>query len=194
LLGIGSPSVAIVAAYDDSHPVTHGFDKITLFPQVTAIDLLDKAAAWQTRAVLHTTAKSWLENGELHGTVSFDPDRDRAGPVTIGVALERVAPPVTNPRASVSKLRHQRVVVIGDGDFLSNAYLGNGGNLDLGIRLVSWLVGDDELVAIPSRVASDRDLNLGPAAMMMIAIGLLFVLPLLLAGGGASIWWRRRRR
>jgi len=194
LLGIASPSVAIVAAYDDTLPVTRGFDKITLFPQVTAIDLLESATAWQEKAVLRTTAKSWLEKGELQGTVSFDPDLDRPGPVTIGVALERSRPEAPDTAVPASVPGKQRIFVIGDGDFLSNSYLGNGGNLDLGVRLVSWLVGDDELVAVPSRVTPDRDLNLGPAAMMIIAVGLLFVLPILLAGGGATIWWRRRRR
>jgi len=194
LLGIASPSVAIVAAYDDTLPVTRGFDKITLFPQATAIDLLDSATTWQKKAVLHTTPKSWLEKGELQGSVSFDPELDRAGPVTIGVALERTRPEVPDTAVPEPGSGKQRVFVLGDGDFLSNSYLGNGGNLDLGVRLVSWLVGDDELVAVPARVTADRDLNLGPAAMMIIAIGLLFVLPLLLAGGGATIWWRRRRR
>ena len=36
--------------------------------------------------------------------------------------------------------------MIGDGDFLSNTFLGNGGNREFGERVFDWLLGDDKLV------------------------------------------------
>lgn len=88
----------------------------------------------------------------------------------------------------------QRVVAIGDGDFLSNAYLGNGGNLDLGLNVVQWLSHGDALINIPSRIAPDRKLDLSPLASGAIAVGFLFILPLILIGTGGFIWFQRRRR
>jgi ABC-type uncharacterized transport system involved in gliding motility auxiliary subunit len=88
----------------------------------------------------------------------------------------------------------QRVVVVGDGDFLSNAFLGNGGNLDLGVNIVQWLGRSDDLINIPAKVAPDSKLDLTPLASASIAAGFLFILPLVLFGTGAFIWFKRRRR
>ena len=88
----------------------------------------------------------------------------------------------------------QRVLVIGDGDFLSNAYLGNAGNLDLGLNLVRWATGQDRLLDIPAKTAVDLELNLSRTALIVIGFGFLLVLPAGLALTGGIIWWRRRRR
>ena len=87
----------------------------------------------------------------------------------------------------------QRVAVIGDGDFLSNAYLGNGGNLTLGMNLINWLSHDDRFIDIPVKTAPDRNLSFSPLAQGLIGFGWLVLLPLGLAATGAVIWWRRRR-
>ena len=86
----------------------------------------------------------------------------------------------------------QRVVVIGDADFLSNAVVGNGGNLDLGLNLVRWLAQDDALLDIPPRVAPDRQFDLPrPVA---VTLGLTFLVILPLACVIAGVWIRHRRR
>jgi hypothetical protein len=85
-------------------------------------------------------------------------------------------------------------VVIGDGDFLANAYLHNAGNLELGTRLVHWLASEDELITIPPKVAPDTVLELSPLEAGIIGFGFLFVLPALLFGTGLALAWRRRRR
>jgi len=92
------------------------------------------------------------------------------------------------------KPSEQRVVVIGDGDFLSNAFLGNGGNLDLGLNIIHWLSQNEAFINIPAKTAADRKLELSPVASGAIAIGFLIALPVGLIGTGAAIWFRRRRR
>jgi len=84
-------------------------------------------------------------------------------------------------------------MVIGDGDFLSNTYLGNGGNLNLGLSLMRWLTRDDSLIDIPARPVSDKQLNLTPFSGILIALTFLVLLPLLLTLAGLAIWWRRRK-
>ena len=78
--------------------------------------------------------------GKLDDKITFDKGRDVPGPVNIAVALER----------NVND-RTQRVVVVGNGSFLANTFLGNGGNLDLGVNMINWLAGDDALIAIQPR-------------------------------------------
>ena len=83
---------------------------------------------------------------------------------------------------------------MGDGDFLSNTFLGNGGNLDLGLNTVNWLNHDDSLIAVGSRTAPDTTLNLSRTATAVMGFGFLFFLPLLLLGLGLTLWLKRRKR
>jgi ABC-type uncharacterized transport system involved in gliding motility auxiliary subunit len=92
------------------------------------------------------------------------------------------------------KPREQRIVVLGDGDFLANAYLGNGGNLNLGLNMIHWLSQNEAFINVPAKAALDQKLELAPVSQGLIAIGLLIVLPLFLFGTGATIWFQRRRR
>jgi ABC-type uncharacterized transport system involved in gliding motility auxiliary subunit len=85
-------------------------------------------------------------------------------------------------------------VVVGDGDFLSNTYLGNAGNLDLGLNLITWLSHDDAFMDIRVRGAPDTTLVLERTTTAMIGLGFLIGLPLLLLVMGLIIWLRRRRR
>ena len=85
------------------------------------------------------------------------------------------------------------MVVIGDGDFLSNTFLGNGGNRALGERIFDWLLGDDALVNLPQRGAPDRLLQITQAQLSSVTLGFLVALPVLLLLIGGFIVWRRRR-
>ncbi len=193
LLGIDDPRLAIVSHYPP-HPLTRGFDVVTLYPQAAALDYTP-TPGWQGQALLLTSERSWVESGPLDGQVAFDADSDTPGPLTLGVVMSRHRDSDTAAgEASEPATGEQRVVVIGDGDFLANAYLGNGGNLDLGLRLAEWLAHDDRFIAIPARPAVDRGLSFGPFAQGVIGLGWLVLLPLGLAATGGWIWWRRRKR
>jgi LPXTG-motif cell wall-anchored protein len=89
--------------------------------------------------------------------------------------------------------REQRIVVVGDGAFLSNSFAGNGGNVDLGVNMVNWLAGEEHLIVQHLRPAKDSKLELSALQLKFISIGFLLGLPLLLAGAGGYIWWKRRR-
>ncbi|MDX1518998.1 MAG: ABC transporter, partial [Gammaproteobacteria bacterium] len=89
--------------------------------------------------------------------------------------------------------RKQRIIVSGDGDFLSNTYIGNSGNLELGVRLINWLSSDDELITIPPRIAEDLYIELSDTVKIIIIIGFLIVLPVGLLVTGIAVWWRRRK-
>lgn len=184
VLGISDPRLAIVSTYPP-HPLTRNFDVTTLFPQAVGLTQTPPSG-WQGQAILVSAERSWSETGELSGQIAFDDGQDTAGPLTLGVVMSR-------PRGDEEVRGEQRVVVIGDGDFLSNAYLGNGGNLALGMNLVNWLSHDDRFINIPVKAAPDRDLSFSPLAQGLIGFGWLVLLPLGLAATGGVIWWRRRR-
>ena len=190
LLGLGDPRLALVADYP-FHPITRDFDTLTLFPVARGLESND-AGDWDSTPFLETLPRSWAESGELSGEITLDPGEDIAGPLTLGLALDRNLDSETDEETEHPD-RRQRVVVIGDADFLSDSYLGQGGNLDLGLNIVNWLSHDDALINIPAKTAPDRQLQLSSTAQAVIGFGFLLVLPLGLLLCGLIIWWRRRR-
>jgi ABC-type uncharacterized transport system involved in gliding motility auxiliary subunit len=189
--GLADPSFAALGEYPP-HAITRDFLLTTLLPQAAALAQLD-GARWALQPILRSSATSWNEAGripkagEAGATVRQDADAGEIpGPLDLGFALTRVSPRPDK--------REQRVVVIGDGDFLSNSYLGNGGNRELGQRVFDWLLGDDAQITVADRSAPDRELKLSQTALAALAGGFLVMLPLLLAATGGLIWWRRRRR
>jgi ABC-type uncharacterized transport system involved in gliding motility auxiliary subunit len=189
--GLTDPSFVAIGKYPPG-PITADFALTTLLPQPAALAKLADAR-WALQSLLRSSDKSWNETGhipkpgETADTVRQDADAGEiAGPLDLGFALTRVSPRPDK--------REQRVVVIGDGDFLSNSFLGNGGNREFGQRVFDWLLGDDAQVSVPDRSAPDRELALSQTALTGLALAFLVVLPLLLVVSGWAIWWRRRRR
>ena len=187
LFGIDNPAFAIIPDYP-LHAITRDLEgRITLFPQAGALEVT-APEGWEAQALLTTLDRAWTEIGPISGTIRFDEDSDeRMGPLDIGFVL-------TRERGEGEQQKQQRVAVIADADFLSNSYLGNAGNIDLGMALFNWLNHDDRFISITARTASDVHLELNPTLQGVIGIGFLFVLPGLLLAIGIGIWWRRRNR
>ena len=178
----------VVSSYG-SHPIVKNFTDVTVLPHTTALTF-KAPVGWEATPLIVTRARAWSETGNIQGRVEFDKGTDVAGPLTLGVALAHDLEQ-TSPG---DQKRQQRVVVIGDGDFLSNTFLGNGANLDLGISIVNWLSQNDAYLSIPAHTARDRALNLSRAAQITIAAGFMLIIPLMLVGGGIAVWLRRRKR
>ncbi len=187
LMGLDRIDFALIGEYPQ-HPVTRGLASLSLFPEAQALESYGDGQ-WLSQAFLQTDRRSWNETGELRGEIRRgDDDDESAGPLTVGLTLSR-------SRADADDTPHeQRVAVVGDADFLSNRYLGNGSNLEIGLNLVNWLSHDDSLIAISPRPAPDTRLDLTPTQQLLIALGFLFVLPLALVGSGLRIWLKRRKR
>ena len=175
-----SPTVAISASYG-RHAITDSFRLNTIFPFARQIGVTE-SGDWKIARLVDVAPRGWVKMGKLNGPLAFDKARDLPGPVTIAVALERN----TNDRS-------QRVVVIGNGHFVSNEFLGNGGNLALATNAINWLAGDDALITIQPRPARDSSLELGRGAQYVILFGFLIFLPLAFVSTGILIWWRRRK-
>ena len=173
-----SPALAVATVYG-RHAITDGFNLITVYPQARQIEVIDNET-WRIRPLVEVAPRGCVKTGKLEARC--DKNRDVAGPITISAAFERA---VGN--------RQQRAVVVGNGSFLSNAFVGNGGNRDLGVNIVNWLAGDDYLIAIQPRSSADSEINIGHVTLYLIAFAFLLALPLAFMITGAVIWWRRRR-
>lgn len=197
LYGITNPSVILVAKYEPYNAITRDFNTATLFAGATAIET-SATGGWQAQAFLKSLPHSWLATGKLQGEIKYDPKHgDKPGPLAIGVSLTREVKTAADDKNKTSESGQnsveQRAVVTGDGDFLSNAYLNNGGNLVLGLNILNWLSHDDSFININPESAPDRTLTLSHTDQALISLGFLFALPLLLIATGLLIWARRRR-
>ena len=176
----------LVATHYPSQTITDGFDVNTVFPRAAALAVLP-GEAWNVQPILQSGAHSWNQTAPVDSAQpAFDPDSGALkGPLTFGYALSRLSP-------SPDK-NQQRVVMIGGGDFLSNAFVGDAGNLAFGERVFDWLLGDDALASI-AQPAPDSVMKPTRAQFGALTFGYLIALPILLILIGLAISWRRRRR
>lgn len=176
-LGLKDPRMIALGDYLPS-TITRGFTLTTLFPEVAPLAEVRKSE-WNIEPFLRSSPQATAQS---LGSAAATPMK---GPLDFGFALSRLSP---SPAKS-----EQRVVVIGNGDFLSNSYLGNGGNRALGDRIFDWLLGDDELINMPPRGAPDRVLTVSQSELSALSIVFILILPVLLLMIGGIIAWRRRR-
>lgn len=173
-----SPALAVAAVYG-RHAITDGFNLITIYPQARQIEAIE-SDEWRVRPLIEVAPRGCVKTGKPEGRC--DKSRDIIGPITIARAFERAVGD-----------RQQRVVVVGNGHFLSNAFIGNGGNRDLGVNVVNWLAGDDRMIVIQPREAADTQIDIDRFTLYLIAFCFLIAAPLAFMITGLAIWWRRRR-
>jgi ABC-type uncharacterized transport system involved in gliding motility auxiliary subunit len=192
LLGLDRVDFALVAEYP-RHPITQHVESLSIYPQAQAMDYNGDETRWESLNFLLSDESSWNETGELKGEIHNGDDTDEInGPLNIGLTLSRstMATSVDNSPG----LSEQRIAVVGDADFLSNNYLGNGANLELGLNLLNWLSHDDNLISISPRAAPDTRLELTQTQQLIVAVIFPIILPLLMIGLGLRIWLKRRSR
>ena len=187
LLGLGRSDFTLIAEYP-RHAITGNLSSLSLFPEAQALEFYGDDS-WQRQNFLQSDVRSWNETGELQAGPYFgDNDDEIAGPLTIGMSLAR------SEHDADGKLFEQRVVIVGDADFIGNRYLGNGSNLEIGMNIINWLSHDDSLISISPRPAPDTRLELSTWKQLAIASFFLLLLPLGLLVSGLRIWLKRRKR
>ena len=188
-----------------NQPITGDrFQLITMYPVARAIvPLMGAPADRMAQPFIQTTSRSWAETNlatlDPPDNLAPDPDKgDITGPVSIAAAV--AVPGKTDPAAQKKEGDDQqkppetRVAVVGDSDFVANAYLGIEGNRDLFMNAVNWLAQQESLIAIRPKEAADRRLTMTANHMNAIAWMSIVVVPALVLGAGVWTWWRRRER
>ena len=189
LFGISDPTFALAIEYPP-HGITELMHSQTLFPGAVGLVGADESS-WNTSPILQTLARSWTEmNADAEDTLRYDEGtEERPGPITMALALER-----SIPAGDQSSEQTQRIVVVGDGDFLSNTYLGNGQNLGLGNAILEWLNHNDDFIDIGMVTAPDTQLDISQAGAITLLLLFLILIPFGLLTTGITIWVKRRNR
>lgn len=189
----GTDGTAIVVPFWRDHELTRGLDAAAVLPRARSVSLAaggDADEAAGTTVLARSTPGSFAAAGAARtraGNVSFDEARDAPGPVGV-MAVARVG---------ADAARAGRLVVVGDADFPSDAFLPVLANKDLFAAAVGWLAADRAGAARPTEEAN----RLGPVSpvflsdrhLRAILVGTAIAEPLLFLLAGAVVVARRRR-
>lgn len=185
MLGIKHPAVMPVIQFE--HALLKDMTSPALLPFATVIEQnTDTTTNWTYAPLLVSGETSWLETGALSGQVNPDYTQgDLPGPLSIAMSLTRDFGE-----------QQQRILVIGDSDFLLNQFIGaaGGGNLALANKLFDWLSNGDQLLKIKVSRAPDTILAMPGNSLTYLAILFLVGIPALLILIGTGRWWIRKRR
>lgn len=190
-IGIKDPTITFITkSLYQAHPITKDFDFVTLFPMAGAIDI-EESELWTIKPILSTGKHTWNETGELKDEIEFNVDTETQGPFILGLSMER---DIEKEEDDKLITKSQRILVIGDGDFLSNGYFSSNGNGELGGRMINWLSNDDDFVLIPSKTIMDAQLKTPFIILGILGVGFLFLIPIILIAVGVFIQFRRKKQ
>lgn len=196
--------VPLVNQYVTTHPITSRFNQPTFFPVSRSVQPTgEHEKTLEVVPLAVTSPDSWaetdlrtLENGEAH----FDPAGDLQGPISVAAAVEGSLQPDAEEEDLLqeSKLlkdkKKGRMVVIGDSDFMTNAYINLAGNFDFILSSLQWLAQDERFIAIRPRQPEFKPLllNKGPRTLLLLICVVLLPLLALFLGGMCVL--RRRQK
>jgi ABC-type uncharacterized transport system involved in gliding motility auxiliary subunit len=139
--------------------------------------------------LFYTSEKSWSETQFEATTARFDEDTgDRKGPVSLAVAIERGP---TQQMLDV-QIDPSRMVVFGDSDFVSNGNM-VGGNADLFMNALNWLLDREELMAIAPKPIEEVRLSLSVKELSRLFWINVAGVPLVAVVIGFIVWLKRRK-
>ncbi len=162
----------LVSQYLVTHPVTKSMKKATFFPLVRTVQpSTDIVPGLDVVPLALTSEGSWAETdlpALEDGNANFDMKTDIAGPLPVAVAVEKQMP----------GLGMSRMIIVGDGDFLTNGYLELSGNKELGLNLVRWLAADDRFMDVKRPELHFKPLLLDVPQRTQLLVLLLGIYPL----------------
>ncbi len=177
--------VPLVSQYVLQHPITAQFKLPTFYPVARTVQpATDGPKELEVTPLAFTGSGSWAESnlGSLEkGETNFEAESDVSGPLSLAVASEK---------KDASGQPGGRLVVVGDSDFVTNAYLDLSGNRDLALGMVNWLTKDERAITINPRRPEFKPLFLKDSQrtqLLLISLG-AFPFFFLIAGGLALVF------
>jgi ABC-type uncharacterized transport system involved in gliding motility auxiliary subunit len=139
--------------------------------------------------LFYTSEKSWSETQVNETTAKFDENTgDRRGPLSLGVAVERGA---KQDELDV-QIEPSKMVVFGDSDFVSNGAM-VGGNADLFMSALNWLLDRDEMIAIAPKPIEEVKISLSRKQFRTLFWINVAGIPCIAVILGLLVWSRRRK-
>tara|TARA_R110002153_G_scaffold40633_3_gene116253 strand:- start:24930 stop:26549 length:1620 start_codon:yes stop_codon:yes gene_type:complete len=184
---VGSPATK---NYQLHKALTAGLD-YTFYVRPRSIRVLPQRRPSIKHAIIASTASaenSWAETNRTLD-IQFDPSTDTAGPVPFSYVVideRNTADPQEN------KSSDTRLIVFTDADFLTNVYINQYSNAQMGLNLVNWLAELDYKTFVSAKEIKVERLDLTSKQKRQVIV-ILFLLPFFFVIAGAVVWLRRKR-
>ncbi len=209
----GDYFMPVVSEYE-AHAITRKFRYATFFPYARSVEKTEKKPEGVSVDILaKSSPNSWAERQLDMREVSFDKEKDKAGPISLA-AVATIKPKKEEEKTQDQEEKKEetekkgegeekvegksepekegRLAVFGDSDFASNTYYNLSGNGNLFLNTVNWLTEEADLISIQPKTSSPRTIQLSPSQGRMIFFVSIIILPLVVLITGISIWIRRR--
>lgn len=184
----------LVSQYFIKHPVAKSMNQATFFPIVRTVQpSTEMPDTLEVIPLAMTASGTWAETDLPtleKGEAAFDIKTDIAGPLPIAVAVEkkdgtrdsglgtRKTEKIQQGTSPEEQAPHDRMVVVGDSDFLTNSYLNLSGNKDFGIKMIRWLGKDDRFIDVKRTELQFKPLLLGATKRAQFLMMILAFYPL----------------
>ena len=127
------------------HPITEPLQAPALFSLTRSVGVSPESEGGSGIVFLRTSDESWATTDTeafTSGTVRYEAERDRRGPIPVGVevAFQPVGEPGVEPKQG-------RLVVYGNSEFAGNFFIEFLGNRDLFVNSVQWLARQPQAIA-----------------------------------------------
>jgi ABC-type uncharacterized transport system involved in gliding motility auxiliary subunit len=200
------------------HPVTTGLEGLAVLLPITrsvaaAESAGDATDGLEVTPLIETSSEGWGETA-LEQLLAGDPidvdEADTSGPVSVALAASAAAPPSQPPASAPDAAGasseassdgdgqtaagppEQRLVIIGDSDFLADGHVANAGNLTLAVNTFLWLTEREASLGIPPRSMTASSLYLSAGQLAAVAWTVFIIMPGLVIIIGVIVWRRRR--
>jgi len=204
----GDYFMPIVSEYE-YHEITKKFRYATFFPFARSVNTAEeKPEGVIVSTLAKTSPNSWSERQLAEREVTFEKDKDIAGPIPLAAVVtvqqkeeekEDIAPEeeekevITEEEKEEDKVKQEgRLAVFGDSDFATNRYYNLSGNGNFFLNTVNWLTEEADLISIQAKTSSPRTIQLTATQGRILFFVSIIILPLAVLVVGISVWLRRR--
>ncbi|MDR3120743.1 MAG: GldG family protein [Clostridiales bacterium] len=153
---------------------------LTILSNSRSVSRLMNTKEWITQtSLLTTSALSTSEPLTASGT-------EKGGPLDIAVAVE-----------NTGGMAASKIIAIGNGSFIADSAARLGAqiyqvNARMFLYSLRWLLGEQDTLTIEPKDYSMPQLTITASQTNAVAIGVVFVLPLLIMGAGLVVYLKRR--
>jgi ABC-type uncharacterized transport system involved in gliding motility auxiliary subunit len=188
---------AIVELFKRGNPISEPGGRVidtgAVLPSARSVDVESEVAGVDAEAIARTAPTAWAMRGvdrARRGEAPSEAARDVPGGAVVMV-MAQITP--------AGEQRGGRLVVVGDADFASDAYIDLLGNRDLALNAVAWLTADTTLAGARTKRVHEILRPLSPLVLTetqarTLLFGVGVIEPGLVLLAGVFIVGARRRR
>lgn len=183
-------AVPIVGTFNKEQAITKDFQTNCYFPFSRPLEPVANASSGLVAQwIAQSSAKSFVVTNikELaSGQAKIDPSKQTATARNVAVAVSGKLKDSKSEQAT-------RLVVFGTSQFATNQWARFGGNADLFLNSVSWILEDESLISIRAKDEGAGRVELSARAGNLIGLLTVLLIPLAIAALGIGVWYYRRR-